>query len=175
MIDGSSDPKFDKLRFAFEKNFHDELDIGSSLGVSLNGEVVVNLWGGYKDKELKSKWEEDTIINVWSSTKNKASLCALLLFERGLLDFDTPVADYWPEFSENGKEKILVKNIMSHSSGLSGWEESINYKDYYDWNKLCSLLAQQKPFWEPGSKVGYHSISIGFLIGEILIQSHPQV
>ena len=168
MIDGSSDPKFNKLRAAFEKNFHEELDIGSSLGVSLNGEVVVNLWGGYKDKDLKSKWEENTIINVWSSTKNKASLCALLLFERGLLDFDAPVSDYWPEFSKNGKEKILVKNIMSHSSGLSGWEESINYKDYYDWNKLCSLLAQQKPFWEPGSKVGYHSISVGFLIGEIV-------
>ena len=83
MIDGYSIPKFDKLRAAFEKNFNDELDVGSSLGVSLNGEVVVNLWGGYKDKDLKSKWEEDTIINVWSSTKNKASLCALLLFERG--------------------------------------------------------------------------------------------
>ena len=112
MIDGYSNPKFDKLRVAFEKNFNDELDVGSSLGVSLNGEVVVNLWGGYKDKDLKSKWEEDTIINVWSSTKNKASLCALLLFERGLLDFDAPVSDYWPEFSENGKEKILVKNII---------------------------------------------------------------
>jgi len=168
MIDGFSDPKFNKLRDAYEKNFNEELDVGSSLGISLNGEIVVNLWGGYKDKDYKSHWEEDTIINVWSSTKNMASLCALLLFEKGLLDFDAPVAEYWPEFSENGKENILVKNIMSHSSGLSGWEEPIDYKDYYDWDKLCFLLAKQKPFWEPGTKVGYHSISVGYLTGEIV-------
>ena len=168
MIDGFSDPKFNKLRDAYEKNFNEELDVGSSLGISLNGEIVVNLWGGYKDKDYKSHWEEDTIINVWSSTKNMASLCALLLFEKGLLDFDAPVTEYWPEFSENGKENILVKNIMSHSSGLSGWEEPIDYKDYYNWDKLCFLLAKQKPFWEPGTKVGYHSISVGYLIGEIV-------
>ena len=168
MINGFSDPKFNKLRDAYEKNFNEELDVGSSLGISLNGEIVVNLWGGYRDKYSENHWEEDTIINVWSSTKNMASLCALLLFEKGLLDFNAPVTEYWPEFSENGKENILVKNIMSHSSGLSGWEEQIDYKDYYDWDKLCFLLAKQKPFWEPGTKVGYHSISVGYLTGEIV-------
>jgi len=168
MIDGICDQKFDKLKKALEKNFNEGLDMGSSLGVSFKGKIVVNLWGGYKDKDSKHKWEEDTIINVWSSTKNKASLCALLLFEKGLLDFNAPVIEYWPEFSKNGKENILVKNIMSHSSGLSGWEQAINYKDYYNWNKLCNLLAEQKPFWQPGEEVGYHSISVGYLIGEIV-------
>ena len=168
MIDGICDQKFDKLKKALEKNFNEGLDMGSSLGVSFKGKIVVNLWGGYKDKDSKHKWEEDTIINVWSSTKNKASLCALLLFEKGLLDFNAPVVEYWPEFSKNGKENILVKNIMSHSSGLSGWEQAINHKDYYNWNKLCNLLAEQKPFWQPGEEVGYHSISVGYLIGEIV-------
>ena len=113
MINGFSDPKFNKLRDVYEKNFHEELDIGSSLGISLNGEIVVNLWGGHKDKDLDSHWEEDTIINVWSSTKNMASLCALLLFEKGLLDFDAPVAEYWPEFSENGKEKLGLYTMLN--------------------------------------------------------------
>ena len=119
-------------------------------------------------KKKKEPWSEDTIINVWSSTKNMASLCAYILHEKGLLDFHSPVKDYWPEFSENGKENILVSHIMSHSSGLSGWESKINYKDYYNWDKLCELLAKQKPFWEAGKEVGYHSISVGFLIGEIV-------
>ena len=168
IINGFSDSKFYKLRDAYEKNFNEGLDVGSSLGVTYNGEVILNLWGGFKEEKQENLWQENTIINVWSSTKNMASLCAYILAEKGLLDFYAPVKKYWPEFSENGKENILVSHIMSHSSGLSGWETKIDYKDYYNWDKLCSLLAKQKPFWEAGKEVGYHSISVGFLIGEIV-------
>ena len=168
IINGFSDSKFYKLRDAYEKNFNEGLDVGSSLGVTYNGEVILNLWGGFKEEKQENLWQENTIINVWSSTKNMASLCAYILAEKGMLDFYAPVKKYWPEFSENGKENILVSHIMSHSSGLSGWETKIDYKDYYNWDKLCSLLAKQKPFWEAGKEVGYHSISVGFLIGEIV-------
>ena len=168
IINGFSDSKFYKLRDAYEKNFNEGLDVGSSLGVTYNGEVILNLWGGFKEEKQENLWQENTIINVWSSTKNMASLCDYILAEKGLLDFYAPVKKYWPEFSENGKENILVSHIMSHSSGLSGWETKIDYKDYYNWDKLCDLLAKQKPFWEAGKEVGYHSISVGFLIGEIV-------
>jgi CubicO group peptidase (beta-lactamase class C family) len=165
---GFSDKKFYKLKDAYEQNFKEGLDVGSSLGVTYNGKVILNLWDGFKDEEKKEPWLEDTIVNVWSSTKNMASLCAYILYEKGLLDFHAPVKDYWPEFSENGKENILVSHIMSHSSGLSGWDSKIDYRDYYNWDKLCMLLAKQKPFWEAGKEVGYHSISVGYLIGEIV-------
>ena len=167
-IYGFCDPKFLKVKDAYEQNFINGFDVGSSLGITYKGELVVNLWGGYKDKSQKIQWEEDTIVNVWSSTKNMASLCAYILADRGLLNFYDPVSKYWPEFSCNGKEDILISHVMSHSSGLSGWKKPINHTDFYNWDKVCNLLADQKPFWEPGKEVGYHAITIGYLIGELV-------
>ena len=167
-IDGFSDPRFSRVKEAYETNFKNSLDVGSSLCITVAGEVVLDLWGGYKDAAQKHPWVEDTIVNVWSSTKNMTSLCALILADRKELDLHAPVADYWPEFAANGKGNVLVSHIMSHSSGLSGWEKPISYKDYYDWEKVVDLLAEQAPMWEPGSAVGYHSITVGFLVGEII-------
>ena len=168
VINGFCDPKFSKIKDAYERNFINGQDVGSSLGITFKGELVVYLWGGFKDKDQKIDWEEDTIVNVWSSTKNMASLCMYVLAERGLLNFHDPVSKHWPEFSKKGKQDILISHIMSHSSGLSGWKESIEYTDFYNWNKVCNLLANQEPFWEPGKAVGYHAITIGYLVGELV-------
>ena len=168
VINGFCDPKFLKIKDAYERNFINGQDVGSSLGITFKGELVVYLWGGFKDKDQKIHWEEDTIVNVWSSTKNMASLCIYILAERGLLNFHDPVSKHWPEFSKKGKQDILISHIMSHSSGLSGWKEPIEYTDFYNWDKVCNLLADQEPFWEPGKAVGYHAITIGYLVGELV-------
>ena len=168
VINGFCDPKFSKIKDAYERNFINGQDVGSSLGITFKGELVVYLWGGFKDKDQKIDWEEDTIVNVWSSTKNMASLCIYILAERGLLNFHDPVSKHWPEFSKKGKQDILISHIMSHSSGLSGWKEPIEYTDFYNWDKVCNLLADQEPFWEPGKAVGYHAITIGYLVGELV-------
>ena len=168
VINGFCDPKFLKIKDAYERNFINGQDVGSSLGITFKGELVVYLWGGFKDKDQKIDWEEDTIVNVWSSTKNMASLCIYILAERGLLNFHDPVSKHWPEFSKKGKQDILISHIMSHSSGLSGWKEPIEYTDFYNWDKVCNLLADQEPFWEPGKAVGYHAITIGYLVGELV-------
>src|SRR5262249_42233784 len=109
---------------------------------------------------------KDTIINVYSTTKTMTALTALLVADRGELDFDAPVAKYWPEFAANGKAEVKVSHLMSHSAGLSGWKEKIRAEDLYDWEKATSLLAAQAPFWAPGTACGYHAVTQGFLVGE---------
>lgn len=108
------------------------------------------------------------IVNVYSSTKTMTALVALILADRGLLSFEDPVAKYWPEFAAAGKERVTVAHLMSHSSGLSGWKEAIAPGDIYDWDKVCALLAAQEPFWEPGTASGYHGLTQGYLIGEVV-------
>lgn len=161
--------EFSAVRDAFEANFASGADVGASCCATLNGETVVDLWGGFADQEKTRPWEKDTILTVYSTTKTVASLTALLIADRGELDFDAPVANYWPEFSANGKERIKVSHVMCHVSGLSGWREPIHaMEDLYDWEKMTSMLAAQKPLWEPGTASGYHSITFGFLVGEIV-------
>lgn len=124
--------------------------------------------GGYANAEKTRPWEKDTIVHVFSTTKIMAALCIHVLADRGQLDFDAPVANYWPEFAQAGKDKLPVKYLLSHSSGLSGWDEKIEMNDYYNWEKVTSLLASQKPWWEPGTKSGYHAMTFGYLLGEIV-------
>ncbi len=160
--------KFSSVLDAFEANFADGADVGASCCATLEGETVVDLWGGFAD-ELKTKpWERNTIVAVHSTTKTMAALTALLLADRGELDFNAPVARYWPEFAANGKERIKVSHLMSHSSGLSGWKERLETEDLYNWGKMTSLLAAQAPLWEPGTASGYHVVTFGFLIGEVV-------
>jgi CubicO group peptidase (beta-lactamase class C family) len=130
--------------------------------------MVVDVWAGSRNKAESLPWEEDTIVNVFSSTKNATSLSAYVLADRGQLDFSAPVAKYWPEFAQNGKENILVSHIMSHSSGLPGWDSPVSGQDLYDHDKVAALLEEQEPWWEPGTALGYHAISIGNLMGEII-------
>ena len=167
-IHGHVADKFRSVRDAFEANLTSGADIGASCCVTLEGETTVDLWGGFADQKKTRPWEKDTIVNLYSTTKTMTALTALLLADRGELDFNAPVARYWPEFTANGKERIKVSQLMSHSSGLSGWKERLKTEDLYDWEKMTSLLAAQAPLWEPGTASGYHMVSFGFLIGEVV-------
>ena len=160
--------RFAGIRTAFEANLASGEDVGASFCATLEGETVADLWGGWADEARTRPWERDTIVNVYSTTKTMTALTALLLADRGVLDFDAPVARYWPEFAANGKERIKVSHVMSHAAGLSGWNEPIRREDIYDWDKVTALLAAQAPFWEPGTACGYHAITQGFLVGEVV-------
>lgn len=138
------------------------------MAVTLEGEYVVDLWGGHRDRAGTLAWEEDTIVNVYSTTKTMAALTMLLLADRGELDLHAPVKKYWPEFAVNGKEKVEVRHFLSHSAGLSGMDEPMSGDDLYDWEKMVAALARQAPWWEPGTASGYHALTQGHLIGEVV-------
>jgi CubicO group peptidase (beta-lactamase class C family) len=156
-IHGFTHDGFENVHKAFEENFTSGAEVGASYCATRNGETVVDLWGGFADAARTRPWVKDTIVNVYSTTKTMTALTALLLADRGQLDFDAPVARYWPEFAANGKSRVKVSHLMSHSAGLSGWKEKITKNDLYDWEKATSLLAAQAPFWEPGTAPGYHA------------------
>ena len=167
-IHGTCDEKFSAVRDAFRANFDEGRDIGASVALTHNGVPVVDLWAGSADAAGTKPWERDTIVNVYSTTKTMTALCALILADRGAIDFYAPVAKYWPEFAQNGKGAIEVRHLMSHSAGLSGWQEKITTPDLYDWEKVTSLLAAQAPWWEAGTASGYHAITQGYLVGEVV-------
>jgi len=167
-VQGTCDDKFHAVREAFEHNFDQGLDVGASVAVYLEGEPVVDLWGGWADEAHSAPWRRDTITNVWSTTKTMTNLCALILADQGEIDLHAPVTTYWPEFKANDKERIEVRHLLGHTSGLSGWEEKIGVEVLYDWEKATGLLAAQQPWWVPGSASGYHAITQGFLVGELV-------
>ena len=166
-IHGTCKPGFTAVRDAFEANFEAGREIGASAAMTVDGEFVVDIWGGdrYPDG---GPWQRDTIVNVYSTTKTMAATCLLMLADRGELDFDAPVAQYWPEFAQNGKEGVLVRHVMSHTAGLSGFDPPVDVTDLYDLDGIAAHLAAQAPWWEPGTASGYHMISQGNLTGEIL-------
>jgi CubicO group peptidase (beta-lactamase class C family) len=167
-IKGSFDPAFQSIIDTFQEQYELGLDQGSSLALTCEGEMVVDIWSGHRDVAKTKLWEEDTIVNVFSSTKNATSLCAFVLADRGQLDFFAPVAQYWPEFAQNGKEKVLVSHVMSHSAGLPGWDKPVSVTDIHDADKVAALFEEQAVWWEPGKELGYHAISIGNIMGEII-------
>ncbi len=167
-VSGSCDPRFEAVRGLFEANLASGADVGASFAATIEGETVVDLWGGFADEARTRPWEADTLVNVYSTTKTMTALTALLLADRGELDFAAPVARYWPEFAAAGKAQITVAQLMAHASGLSGWQEPVTQEDLYDWDKATGLLAAQAPFWEPGSAPGYHAMTQGFLVGEVV-------
>ena len=122
-IHGDCDPRFETIRSVFANNFINDLDDGASLAVTLDGQLVVDLWAGVANIDLGTPWERDTLTNVWSSTKNATALSVLALASRGEINLDAPMARYWPEFAAAGKDAVLVRHVMAHSSGLSGWTE----------------------------------------------------
>ncbi|GAC1307485.1 MAG: serine hydrolase domain-containing protein [Acidimicrobiales bacterium] len=167
-INGTCDEKFTTVRDVLSSNLDSGADVGASVAVYIDGQAVVDIWGGHADADRTTPWERDTIVNVWSTTKTMTALCALILADRGEIDFHAPVAHYWPEFKANGKEHIEVRHLMGHTSGLSGWDEPLVTEDLYDWEKCTSLLAAQAPWWEPGTASGYHAITQGYLVGEVV-------
>ena len=165
---GFTSDRYAPVRAVFEGNLASGADVGASFCATIEGETVVDLWGGHADEAKTRPWVKDTIVNVYSTTKTMTALTALLLADRGELDFDAPVARYWPEFAQAGKSQVKVSHLMSHSAGLSGWKEPIKKEDIYDWDKVTSLLAAQEPYWTPGTASGYHAVTQGFLVGEVV-------
>jgi len=154
---------FEPVRDAFVANFDKGLEVGASVAVTRDGEPVVDLWAGDANPS-GAPWEEDTIVNVYSTTKTMAGTCVLVLADRGEVDLSAPVAKYWPEFAQNGKEGVLVSHVMSHSAGLSGFDPPVkSSKELYDWDEITSRLAAQAPWWEPGTASGYHAVTQGCL------------
>jgi CubicO group peptidase (beta-lactamase class C family) len=167
-IHGTCTTGYEPVREAFAKNFADRGEIGASVAVIAGGKTVVNLWGGWSDPGRTRIWQQDTLTNVWSTTKAMTSLCAHILIDRGELDPDAPVARYWPEFAAAGKDAITVRQIMDHQSGLTGLAVPVSTADYYDWDKITGLLADQEPFFPPGSTSGYQAMTFGYLVGEVV-------
>ncbi|MEV5802330.1 serine hydrolase domain-containing protein [Streptomyces collinus] len=165
---GHCDAQFEAVRTAFEENFRERGELGAAVTVTVGGEVVVDLWGGWADADRTRPWERETLVNVWSTSKGPTALCAHILAERGLLNFDAPVAEYWPEFAAAGKEKVLVRHLLSHRSGLSGLREPHSVEQLYDWELTTRRLAATEPWWEPGTVSGYHAITFGHLVGEVV-------
>lgn len=167
-VQGHTHDRYAAVRAAFEGNLASGADVGASFCATVEGETVVDLWGGFADGARTRPWTRDTIINVYSTTKTMTALTALLVADRGELDFDAPVARYWPEFAANGKADVKVSHLMSHAAGLSGWKEPITTADLYDWEKVTALLAAQAPYWAPGTAPGYHALTQGYLVGEVV-------
>ena len=167
-VQGTCDKRFDPVREELASRLASGDEVGASLVIDIDGEVVADLWGGFADEARTRPWTADTIVNVWSTTKTVTNLAALMLVDRGLLDPYAPVARYWPEFAANGKERIEVRHLLSHTSGVSGWDQPFSVEDMYDWETSTALLAAQAPWWAPGTASGYHALNQGHLVGEVI-------
>ena len=167
-IHGRCDGRFEAVRSALAQNLDSGEELGASLVLDIDGDIVIDMWGGFCDEARTVPWGEHTITNVWSSTKTVTSLAALMLADRGELDVDAPVARYWPEFAAAGKQDVRVRHLMSHSSGVSALDQPAVVEDLYDWQKATSRMAAQAPWWEPGTASGYHALNYGHLVGELV-------
>jgi CubicO group peptidase (beta-lactamase class C family) len=164
-IQGSYDELFTAVPSALAGLLGDG-DAGGSVAVFVDGEPVVDVWGGFADADRTIAWQRDTITNVWSVTKTMTALCALVLADRGQLDLAAPVGRYWPEFAAASKEKVLVRHLLAHTAGLPDWDGPVG--ELYDWPAATARLAALAPQWEPGTDAGYHSLTQGFLVGEVV-------
>jgi CubicO group peptidase (beta-lactamase class C family) len=168
VIQGHCDDRFSAVADEFERNLHERGELGASFCATVGGESVVDLWGGHADPERTCPWEKETTTVVMSSTKGATALAAHLLATIGEVDFDAPVATYWPEFAANGKDGVLVRHLLSHQAGVPALREPLPAGGFYDWELVTSRLATEAPFWEPGTRYGYHALTFGFLVGEVL-------
>lgn len=166
-ISGTNEDQFSEVRAEFERNFKERGEVGASLHVLVDGEPVVDLWGGSVSRD-GTPWEEDTLVVVFSCTKGATALCAHLLIDRGQLDLDAPVAEYWPEFAKNGKEHATVRMMLNHSVGVPAIRERVEPGLCTDWDAMCALLEAEEPFWEPGTRNGYHMLTFGWTVGELV-------
>lgn len=167
-IHGTCDARFSRVREAFEENFRKHGEVGASLAVMADGRMVVDLWGGFADAAKTRPWERDTIVNTFSTTKGIVATCAHRLADQGKLDLDAPVAEYWPEFARGGKERIPVRYLLNHRAGLPAPRNFLPPSSSYAWEPLRDALAQAEPWWEPGTKHGYHAVTFGHLVGEVI-------
>ena len=167
-IGGTCDSRFARVREAFVENFTKHGERGGAATIALHGKPVVDLWGGYADVARTKEWEEDTIVNVFSVCKALNAIAVLRLVEQGKIDLDAPVARYWPEFAANGKDAITVRTVLAHRAGLVALRDPLPDTAMLDWPLITKLIANEKPWWEPGTAHGYHVNTFGFLTGEIV-------
>jgi CubicO group peptidase (beta-lactamase class C family) len=167
-IDGWVAPGFGAVRDAFAANFASGAEVGAAFAVYHRGEKVVDLWGGTADRATGRPWEERTIVLVFSTTKGATATCAHLLAARGALDLDAPVVRYWPEFGSAGKEGVTVAHLLSHEAGLAWVDEPMALEDALAWDPVVAALARQAPHWPPGTEHGYHALTFGWLVGEVV-------
>ncbi len=167
-IHGEAAPGFEMVRDAFVANFAERGEVGAAFCLYKGGQKVVDLWGGVADQESGRAWEEDTLQMVFSTTKGATAICTHLLAQRGVLDYDAPVADYWPEFKANDKEKVTLRHVLSHRAGLPAVDVTLTPDELFAWDPIVDALAAQRPHWEPGTKHGYHAMTYGYLLGEVI-------
>jgi CubicO group peptidase (beta-lactamase class C family) len=167
-IQGTCDARFTAVREVFAENFKQRGDVGAAVCVYVEGEPVVDLWGGYANASRTRPWEHNTIASVASTTKGMVAICTHLLVERGLLDLDAPVARYWPEFAQAGKADLPVRWLLSHRAGLPAVRRDMPLQSLFDWHAYPSVLAATEPWWEPGTQHGYHALTFGYLVGEVI-------
>jgi CubicO group peptidase (beta-lactamase class C family) len=165
---GSFDPRFAGVAEELERNFAERGEVGAAVCVTVDGETVVDLWDGVAEPASGRAWAEDTIGLVWSCTKGATALCAHVLASRGELDLDAPVARYWPEFAKNSKDDLPVRFLLNHQAGLPALRDPLRDGAFYDWELVVDRLAAEQPFWEPGTRHGYHALTFGFLVGEVV-------
>jgi CubicO group peptidase (beta-lactamase class C family) len=167
-ISGVCDARFRAVRDAFAGNFAHQGEIGAAVAVTVDGKRVLDLWAGHTDARRTRPWTRDTIVNIASATKGPTAICAHYLAGRGLLDLDAPVAAYWPEFARAGKAAIPVHLLLSHRAGLPAIDAPLPTEALYDWGAMTRALAAQQPWWEPGTRHGYHAFTFGWLVGEVV-------
>ena len=165
---GTCDPRFEPVREAFRRNFEELNEVGAAVAVHVDGQPVVDLWGGTADVASARPWDEDTLALVFSTTKGFTAVCALLLWQRGELDVDAPVADVWPEFAYADKGAVTTRQLLSHQAGLPAFDGPITVEECHDADVVASRLAAQVPRWEPGTAHGYHALTYGWLVGEVI-------
>ncbi|MDJ0848829.1 MAG: serine hydrolase domain-containing protein [Myxococcota bacterium] len=166
-IHGHVAPGFEPVRDVFEANFRERGEIGASFAAERDGETLVDLWAGHRDGEHRAPWERDTLTTVYSTTKGIAALCCAMLVDRGLLDYETPVSHYWPEFVGKRLETVTVGMLLSHQAGLAATRDTVAVSDYYEPSRINRMLLDQEPLFEPGSAAGYHAFTFGPLVGEL--------
>lgn len=166
-VKGFHDPRFDSVAKEFSALW-DDVEIGASLAIFVDGKAVINLWGGHKDARQTKDWGSDTLVNIYSATKGIIAMAVAHLVGKGMLCYNAPVSEYWPEFGAEQKFDITIDQLISHQAGLFNFSPTVTVEELYDWQKMTFNLAAQKPRWKPGTNFAYHAITWGYLIGEII-------
>ncbi|MFO7649928.1 MAG: serine hydrolase domain-containing protein [bacterium] len=174
LVDGWCAPGFEPVADEFVRNFQRRGEYGAAVAVYHRGRKVVDLWGGFRDIRTREPWEKGTMVMVFSTTKGAGALCAALARSRGWLDYDAPVSRYWPEFAQNGKEHITVRELLAHEAGLPVLDTKLRTRDLADLDSLGRILARQRPIWPPGTRHGYHAVTLGLYLNEIIRRTDPQ-
>ena len=167
-VEGTCKKGFERVAEAFQNNFDAKDEIGASVCLTVGGETVVDLWGGIADPKTNAPWKRDTVSIVFSCTKGATAICAHMLASRGKLDLDAPVAELWPEFGRHGKERVTTRRMLDHSAAVPGLRAAVKQTGVYEWDYMTGRLADEQPFWEPGTRNGYHGLTFGWTVGEMV-------